>query len=314
MSFKVSKKFITRLKKERIAVLCGGTSSESDISRESGRAVFEGLRASGIQPHLIDIKDNFVKRLLKFNIDIVFNALHGRPGEDGTVQGLLEILNIPYTGSGVLASGLAIDKIYTKAVFSSCDLPIPKYVILERTNRTSGLNKIRFPVIVKPADQGSTIGVRIVKDRRALEKAFKLAFRYSKRIIVEEYIEGREITVGILGEKPLPVIEIVPKRRFYDFQAKYVPGMSEHVIPAKIEKVKYRIAQELGVKAHHALGCRGATRVDMMMDEKGKIFILEVNTIPGMTRTSLLPEAASRVGIDFPHLIAKILELAVINR
>jgi len=226
---------------------------------------------------------------------------------NGTIQGLLEMLKIPYTGSSVLASALAMDKVFSKQIFSHYGLPVPDSRVFSKGDPLSLNLRMRLPVIVKPADQGSAIGVRIVDKRPVLTQAVKCAFRYSMRVMIEEYIRGKEISVGILDGNPLPVIEIVPKRKFYDFKAKYIPGMSEHIIPARITKAQYVHAQRLAQQAHHVLGCSGATRVDMMMKKNGKIFILEVNTIPGMTETSLLPDAAKQAGIDFHHLVAHII-------
>jgi len=294
-------------------VLCGGSSHEREISLRTGNAVYEALVSLGLNVFRFDVDKDIALRLIEKAIDIVFIALHGKLGEDGTIQGLLEIMGIPYTGSGILASALALDKVYTKKVFHYHNLPVAQYRVLEKGVKTSSdiLGELNYPVIVKPAREGSTIGVTIVREPSGLNSAISLAFAYGDKILVEKYIEGRELTVGILGDEPLPVIEIVSKTEFYDYRAKYEPGMSEHIVPAKLPREQFELAQYLALSAHRALGCRGASRVDMVMDKAGKIYLLEVNTIPGMTETSLLPEAASVAGINFKELVVRILSYAL---
>ncbi len=302
-----------KLRTKKIGVLCGGISQEREISLKTGEAIYKALVFLGLNASKLDVDRDIASRLAGEGIDLAFIALHGKMGEDGTIQGLLEMMGIPYTGSGVLASALALDKVYTKKVFSYHNLPMAKYKVLEKKVETPGdiLGEMDYPVIIKPAREGSTIGVSIVREANGLDGAISLAFGYGDKIIIEEYIEGKEITVGILGNEPLPVIEIIPKTTFYDYRAKYEPGMSEHIVPAKLPRQQYELAQSLALSAHCALGCEGATRVDMVIDEKGKIYLLEINTIPGMTETSLLPEAAAVAGIDFKQLVVKILSYAL---
>lgn len=307
------KELLDKLKTKKIGVLCGGSSQEREISLKTGDAVYKALAFLGLNVSKLDVDRDIALRLAKERIDLAFIALHGKLGEDGTIQGLLEMMGIPYTGSGVLASALALDKVYTKKVFSYHNLPMAKYKVLEKRVETPGdiLGELDYPVIVKPAREGSTIGVSIVQESNGLDSAINIAFGYGDKILIEEYIQGKEITVGVLGDEPLPVIEIVPKTTFYDYRAKYEPGMSKHIVPAKLPREQYELAQSLALSAHRALGCRGATRVDMVMDGEGKIYLLEINTIPGMTETSLLPEAAAVVGMDFKQLVVKILSYAL---
>jgi len=307
------KEILDKLKIRRIGVLCGGSSHEREVSLRTGDAVYKALVFLGLNVSKLDVDRDIALRLAKEKIDLAFIALHGKLGEDGTIQGLLEIMGIPYTGSGVLASALALDKTYTKKVFAYHNLPMAKYKVLEKRVETPGdiLGELDYPVIVKPAREGSTIGVTIVRESKGLDSAINLAFGYGDKIIIEQFIEGREITVGILGDEPLPVIEIVSRTEFYDYRAKYEPGMSKHIVPAELPRKQYELAQSLALSAHRVLGCRGATRVDMVMDKEGKIYLLEVNTIPGMTETSLLPEAAAVAGIDFKQLVVKILSYAL---
>lgn len=307
------KEILEKLKTRKIGVLCGGSSHEREISLRTGDAVYRALVSLGLNVSKLDVNRDIALRLAKEEINLVFIALHGKLGEDGTIQGLLEIMGIPYTGSGILASALALDKTYTKKVFYYHNLPMAKYKVLEKRVEAPGdiLGELNYPVIVKPAREGSTIGVTIVWEPSGLDGAMNLAFGYGDKILIEKYIEGRELTVGILGDEALPVIEIMSKTTFYDYRAKYEPGMSEHIVPARLPQKQYELAQYLALSAHRALGCRGATRVDMVMDGEGKIYLLEVNTIPGMTETSLLPEAAAVAGIDFKQLVVKILSYAL---
>ena len=307
------KEILDKLKTRKIGVLCGGSSQEREVSLRTGDAVYKALVFLGLNVSKLDVDRDIALTLVKEKINLAFIALHGKLGEDGTIQGLLEIMGIPYTGSGVLASALALDKVYTKKVFHYHNLPMAKYKVLEKRVEVPGdiLGELDYPVIVKPAREGSTIGVTIVRESNGLDSAINLAFGYGDKILIEQFIEGREITVGILGDEPLPVIEIVSKTAFYDYRAKYEPGMSEHIVPAELPPKQYELAQSLALSAHRVLGCRGATRVDMVMDKEGKIYLLEVNTIPGMTETSLLPEAAAVAGIDFKQLVVKILSYAL---
>jgi D-alanine-D-alanine ligase len=291
----------------------GGSSSEREISLKSGKAVVDALRQEGYNVIALDVSDNLKQvqnRLEEAHINVAFIALHGRFGEDGTIQKLLESLNIPYTGSGVKASSLALDKIASRKKFKDFGIAVPEYRIVTSDVSVNDDN-LHFPLVVKPSSQGSSIGLSIVEDKKDLSKAIKLALSFDEQVIVEEYIYGREITVGILDEEALPVVQIVPKRRFYDYQAKYKKGMSEYLIPAPLSDDEYRKAQEVGLSAHRCLGCRDFSRIDMII-HKGKSVVLEVNTIPGLTSNSLLPKAAEAIGINFNQLCVRLIELATL--
>ncbi|MFH1784710.1 MAG: D-alanine--D-alanine ligase [bacterium] len=307
-------------KKKVIGVLMGGFSSERKISLQTGKAVAQALREEGFRVKEIDLRRKNISDILTGkNIYIAFIALHGEYGEDGTIQGLLEMAGIPYTGSGVLASALAMDKVKAKEMFSFHSVATPDWVVLHRGeegNRVradKAIKKLGFPLVVKPSQQGSTVGITILRSRSGMSKALSGAFKYSKDVILEKYISGMEITVGILDNTPLPVMEIVPMNSFYDFSAKYKKGISEHVIPARLPDSLRLNAQKTALKAHQVLGCSGATRVDLRVEKKGTrytgLYVLEVNTIPGMTRISLLPEAALSVGMSFNQLVMEILRL-----
>ncbi|PIP18779.1 MAG: D-alanine--D-alanine ligase [Candidatus Omnitrophica bacterium CG23_combo_of_CG06-09_8_20_14_all_41_10] len=299
----------------RIGVLMGGPSSEKKISLKSGHAVLNILKESGQKVVPIIIKTDKVKnnvRLLKSsNIDCAFIALHGSFGEDGGIQKILESLKVPYTGSGVRASKLAMDKVASRNIFKKHGLNVPpSKVISENSYKIGNIDKFGLPLVVKPATQGSSIGLSIVDSYKNIPKAINLAFKFDKRIIIEEYIRGRELTVGILKEKALPVIEIIPKHFFFDYQAKYKQGLTDYIVPAKLSfKAALRI-KKAALSAHKLLGCFGCSRVDIILDDAGNPFILEVNTIPGFTSTSLLPKAAKSAGIDFNHLCLELIKLA----
>lgn len=301
----------------RIGVLMGGPSSEREISLKSGHAVFDaisqlGLDAVSIEITTDDVGEN-VRLINSYNINCAFIALHGRFGEDGQIQKILDDLHLFYTGSGVKASQLAMDKIVSRKIFQSRGISVPEYKILEKaTNAASwkDTDDLVFPLVVKPATNGSSIGLTIVDKEEELEGALNLAFSYDERIVVENYIAGREITVGMLDEKPLPVIEIVPKKRFFDYEAKYKTGMTDYIVPAQLEDSIARKAQDIALLAHQSLGCFGCSRADMILNKENIPFVLEVNTIPGFTATSLLPKAARVIGIDFGQLCLKLISLA----
>ncbi len=296
------------IKSHRIAVLYGGTSSEREISLASGKAVLKALVAAGADAVGIDAGRDLPLRIARKKIDFAYIALHGPMGEDGTVQGLLEVMGIPYAGCGVLASAISMDKEHTKIVCARAGLPTPAW----RTVRAG--EKVpagKLPVVVKPASQGSAIGVSIVRRRKELAAALSDAFRHDTRVLVEEYIPGTEITAGILGGAPMPVIEIVPKGSFYDFESKYQPGRSTHLIPPRLPKKTVADIQKLALAAFRAIGCRAMARVDMIVDRGLRPWILEINTIPGMTETSLFPDAAKAMGMDFTGLVLKIIECSL---
>jgi D-alanine-D-alanine ligase len=299
---------------KKIGVLVGGLSSEREVSLASGAAVMRALGEKGYHPVAVDVGRDVAEHIRRHGIEAAFIALHGRFGEDGAIQGLLEVMGIPYTGSGILASALGMNKTVSKQVFRSQGLLVGPYEILYAGDAAGAggvVSQLRFPVVVKPHAEGSSVGVSLVFKKEDVAPAVELAFRYGSEILIEKFISGREVQVGILGDRALGAIEIVPKRAFYDYEAKYEKGMSDHFFPARIPEAVYERALEAGLAAHRALGCRGYSRVDFIIDEAGAPYILEVNTLPGMTATSLLPEIAKGVGISFPDLVEEILRLAL---
>ncbi len=308
---------------KRVAVLKGGVSREREVSLRSGAAVAAALRKRGHEVREVDLGPAMAEQLLPLqgSVDAAFLALHGRLGEDGTVQGLLELLAIPYTGSGVLASALAIDKRMSKRVFRAHGIPVADDVTITAAEiAASGLQRaaegiavdLGFPCIVKPNCEGSTLGTFRVRNTEELEEALRGALAYDRLLLVERFIEGREMTVGLLGDEPivLPVLEVVASKGFYDYECKYTRGMTEYLVPAPIPESLSRELQRLAVQAHNALGCEGVSRVDFMLDERGGAFCLEVNTIPGMTELSLVPKAAAAMGYSFEDVAEIILSTA----
>ncbi|MFB3884423.1 MAG: D-alanine--D-alanine ligase [Thermodesulfobacteriota bacterium] len=298
------------LKKKKIGVLMGGLSREREISLKTGKAILRALAEKGYTVCSIDVDQNVAETLIKKRIEYAFVALHGRFGEDGTVQGMLELMRVPYTGSGVLASALAIHKIMSKKILLCETIPTPPFEVVQRRDLEKGsLRKISLPLplVIKPAREGSTIGISIVRTEEDLVPSLREAGKYDEEILVEKFVKGKEITVGILEDIPLPVIEIVPKGGFYDYHSKYTKGETQYIIPARIPREKYLHAQEMSLKAFHALGCSGCARVDLMTDENDDSFVIDINTMPGMTETSLLPKAANHVGISFEDLVERIL-------
>jgi D-alanine-D-alanine ligase len=298
------------VKKKKVGVLMGGLSREREISLKTGKAVTKALTTKGYETCSIDVGKDIAEVLVKKKIDCAFLALHGRFGEDGTIQGMLELMRIPYTGSGVLASALAMHKIMAKRLFVYEKIPTPPFEMLRRDDLAKGAVRqasLPLPVVVKPAREGSTLGVTIVTKGEEFLPAVKEAARFDDEILIEAFIQGREITVGILEDIPLPIVEIVPKSGFYNYQAKYTKGETEYILPARIPREKYLYAQEISLQSYHALGCSGVARVDLMTDQEGNPFVIDVNTMPGMTDTSLLPKAANYVGIAFEDLVERIL-------
>ncbi|MCM0080203.1 D-alanine--D-alanine ligase [Geomonas sp. Red32] len=292
------------MKHKKIGVLMGGLSAEREVSLSSGQAVLRALNSLGYRAVGIDVGRDLAGRVAAEGIEIAFIALHGRFGEDGSVQGLLELMGIPYTGSGVLASALAINKIFSKTVFSAAGLSVAPYQVLRRGEP---LNlSFPLPVVVKPSQEGSSVGVSIVKELSQMAAALEEAFKYDSEILVETFIAGREVQVGILDGRALGAIEIVPKREFYDFEAKYTAGMAEHILPARLPEATYEKVLRAGEKAHACLACDCYSRGDFLVTESGDCYILEVNTLPGMTDLSLLPEIAGGAGISFQYLVEKI--------
>ncbi len=301
----------------KICVLKGGISPEREVSLKSGGAVEEGLKEAGYAVFNLDTANgNFRRQLAKEKPDVVFIALHGSYGEDGTIQGWLELVGIPYTGSGVLASALAMDKISSKRIFSSQNLSLPHFQRVTRNEDHSVNSHLSFPLIVKPARAGSTLGVSLLRDGNELEleRALERAFEYDRSFaILEEYIEGKEITVGIIDDpepRSLPIIQITPKNELFNYQAKYTKGFCEYIVPAPISSQESVRVRKAALKAYESLGCRDFARVDMILKE-GVAHILEVNTIPGMTKKSLLPRAAHAEGLSFPKLVDKIVKSAL---
>jgi D-alanine-D-alanine ligase len=301
----------------KIGVLMGGPSSEREISLRSGKAVLSALTDSGVEAVGIDIitdhKEDNIRMLNNYNLNCAFIALHGRFGEDGAIHDILEQINLPYTGSGVKASRLAMDKIGALTIFRAGGLCVPKSQFLDKTiyHKDSDFkNNLGLPLVVKPANHGSSIGLSLVECSRDIPAAIKLAFQYDERIVIEEYIPGRELTVSILDQRALPVIEIVPKHKFFDFEAKYQAGLTDYIIPATLEKEVAEKVQLAALHAHELLGCFGCSRTDIILSQDNQPYVLETNTIPGMTSTSLLPKAAKVIGVSFNQLCLKLLELA----
>jgi D-alanine-D-alanine ligase len=307
------------LKGKTVGVLYGGTSAEREVSLRSGASVIRALKKEGIRVLPVDVGGDFLNVIRRAKMDIAYIALHGTFGEDGTLQAALETAGIPYTGSGVLASALAMDKLYAKEIFAFNGLKTPEWTGLTGW-RTSAGKSVRlpgkFPLVVKPSAQGSTIGVSIVNNKKELERGIVGAMKYGGSVVVERYVPGKELTVGILGTgaraEALPVIEILPVfGEYYDYKAKYAPGGSRHLIPAGIPRSIYKRVQETAKKAFCVLGCRAVGRVDFRLTPKGEPYVIEVNTIPGMTETSLLPEAAHHAGYGFNELVLKIIEYSL---
>ncbi|MDD2751689.1 MAG: D-alanine--D-alanine ligase [Candidatus Omnitrophica bacterium] len=301
----------------KVGVLMGGPSSEREISLKSGKAVLESLKSLQLDIVAIDIKTDDPRenlRLIKeHNINCAFLTLHGRFGEDGQMQAILDGAGIPYTGSGKFASSLAMDKIASRKILEAYKLSVPRYLVLEKRSahaQLPGFKNFTFPVVVKPSTQGSSIGLSIVDKKEDLDSAISLAFDFDQKVLIEEYIKGRELTVGILEDKALPAIEIIPKKRFFDFEAKYSAGLTEYIVPAKIDPKLAEKVQAAALKAHRLLGCYAYSRVDLILNERNIPFILEANTIPGFTQTSLFPKAAKVAGIEFGQLCLELIRLA----
>lgn len=300
----------TFFKNKKIGVLMGGISAEREISLRTGNAVLAALKEKGYKAIGIDAGRDLATVLLKKKIDVAFLALHGRYGEDGCVQGLLEVMGIPYTGSGVQASSIAMDKVSAKKIMIYHGVSTPRYMVYCCPDEKLP----RPPFIIKPACQGSAIGVSIVKKISEIGPALRKAKKCGGPILIEEFIEGRELTVSILDGDVLPVIEIRPKDGFYDYRHKYTKGMTDFVVPANIKKdIEKKVVRE-SLAAYGALGCWGAARIDVMLDAKGRPYVLEVNTIPGMTELSLFPRAAAAAGLNYASLVEKMLLGAGLNK
>ena len=303
---------------KHVAVLMGGWSAEREISVRSGKACADALERSGYQVSRIDVDRDVAATLRARKPDVALNVLHGRPGEDGTLQGLLEVLGIPYSHSGVLASALAMKKDIAKSVLKSAGVPVPGGMVAAR-KEAAKRHLLPPPYVIKPVAEGSSVGVFIVREdhKHPPQELTRADWAFGDQILVEPYIPGKELTCAVMGDRVFGVIEIVPTVKFYDYEAKYAPGGSKHLLPAPIAADIYREVQRLSLAAHRALGCRGVTRSDFRFDDslgvKG-LFCLEVNTQPGMTETSLVPELAAHAGTSFADLVRWMVEDASLDR
>lgn len=307
------------MKATRVGVLMGGTSAEREISLRSGKAVAEALTGLGydVTEVVLGGANDALKALAQVELDVAFLALHGRLGEDGCVQGVLELLGIPYTGSNVLSSALAMDKLKAKELFRLHNVPTPPYYVFGAQDSTADLEEVHgsfgFPVIVKPRREGSSLGVAKARNLNELAQAIECALTYDSSVLVERFIEAKEVAVGILDGRVLGAIEISPKGGVYDFNAKYTPGMTEYFMPARLPAARYRGVLNLAERAAQALDTSGAVRVDLLVTEGQNEYVLEVNTLPGMTETSLLPKIANAAGFGFAELCEAILERATLH-
>ncbi|MEI3608049.1 D-alanine--D-alanine ligase [Pseudogracilibacillus sp. SO10305] len=306
----------------KIAVLYGGVSNEREVSISSSKGIIEALEKNGHDVIGIDFHPERLQEVIELNVDLVFIGLHGKHGEDGCVQGLLDMLEIPYVGSGVMASSVAMNKFKAKQLFEQAGIPVAKgeqYRMDQETNIDEVVDHIHanfeFPFVIKPNREGSTVGLTIVRHENETKEAVKKAAENDLYILVEQFIKGKELTVPVLGEihkeKSLPIIEIIPKNELYDYEAKYSVGGSEHIIPARIDKDITEKIQAYAVLAHQILGCETYSRADFLLTEEGVPYILEVNTLPGMTPTSLFPDAAKSIGISYEEMIEQFVQLSL---
>ncbi|MEJ8776815.1 D-alanine--D-alanine ligase [Pseudogracilibacillus sp. ICA-222130] len=306
----------------KIAVLYGGVSNEREVSISSSKGIMKALEKNGHDVIGIDFHPERLQEVIELNVDLVFIGLHGKHGEDGCVQGLLDMLGIPYVGSGVMASSVAMNKFKAKQLFEQVGIPVAKgeqYRMDQETNIDTVVNHIHtnfeFPFVIKPNREGSTVGLTIVRHESETKEAVKKAAENDLYILVEQFIKGKELTVPVLGEihkeKSLPIIEIIPKNELYDYEAKYSVGGSEHIIPARIDEDLTEKIQAYAVLAHQVLGCETYSRADFLLTEEGIPYILEVNTLPGMTPTSLFPDAAKSIGISYEEMIEQIIQLSL---
>ncbi|WP_314867189.1 D-alanine--D-alanine ligase [Aggregatibacter kilianii] len=303
------------LKQEKIAVLLGGTSAEREVSLNSGNAVLVALRKQGYDAHPIDPKTFPVATLKEQGFDRVFNILHGRGGEDGTMQGLLEQIGLPYTGCGVMASALTMDKMRTKMLWKAFGLPVAEMEIVTTENRINlnpmaVVKKLGLPLMVKPSLEGSSVGLTKVKAVEELESAVDFALKFDRTVLIEEWLAGDEFTIPVLDGEVLPSIKIVPEGEFYDYDAKYISDNTQYFCPAGLTEEREQELRRLVKQAYDVVGCRGWSRIDVMADAEGKFRLVEVNTNPGMTSHSLFPKSAATVGYSFEQLVEKILELS----
>ncbi|MDT8896347.1 D-alanine--D-alanine ligase [Halomonas sp. I1] len=295
----------------RVVVLYGGDSAEREVSLKSGEAVLAALERGGVAPIAFDPTEGGLAGLEALAPDRVFIALHGRGGEDGTLQGALELLGIPYTGSGVLASALGMDKQRTKLVWQAMGLPTPECVMLDAAaDWNAVVERLGLPLIVKPVHEGSTLGITIVDSAETLAAAYRDAARYDARVMAERFIRGEEYTVSLLGDEALPAIRVEVPGGFYDYEAKYLSDETLYHLPCGLSEAEERTLAGLCREAFEAIGCQGWGRVDVMRDDQGRFWLLEVNTVPGMTDHSLVPQAAAHAGVDFDALVMRILATA----
>lgn len=298
----------------KVAVVYGGTSAEREVSLDSGKAVYTALRRKGVDAHALDAWGTDLLRLLQQEgFDRVFIVLHGRGGEDGVLQGALDMLGLPYTGSGVLGSALGMDKVRTKQVWQAIGLPTPEFALLQSADDAArALQQIGLPLIVKPAREGSTLGITQVTTPEALHPAWQTALSYDTDVVAERYVQGAEYTASLLGSEALPLIRIEAASGFYDYQAKYVANDTRYLCPCGLDPRRELELQQLAVRAFAALGCSGWGRVDFICDAQGQPWLLEANTVPGMTSHSLVPMAAQAAGMDFDTLVWRILETSLV--
>ncbi|MCO6546823.1 MAG: D-alanine--D-alanine ligase [Gilliamella sp.] len=300
---------------DKVAVLYGGTSAEREVSLKSGKAVHAGLLANGIDAHLIDTKYHSITNLKEKGYTKAFIILHGRGGEDGIVQAILTYQNIPYTGSDVLSSALTMDKLKTKLVWKSLNLPVAEYVMVEKSQSIDTdtiVKQLGLPLFVKPSHEGSSVGMARVNEASELEAAISAAFKYDSVVMVESFLAGPEFTVAIVGDEVLPSIHIKPATKFYNYDAKYLSDTTQYFCPSGLPDEQEKEIRKLALDAYKAVGCRGWGRVDIMFNANQKPFLLEVNTAPGMTDHSLVPMAAKEHGWSFNELVARILNLATL--
>ncbi|MCH7815042.1 MAG: D-alanine--D-alanine ligase [Proteobacteria bacterium] len=291
-----------------VVVLKGGTSVERDISLLSGEAVYQGLKRLGLRSTVIDVGDDIITELTNAKPDYVFIMLHGKGGEDGVIQGLLEIMKIPYTGSGVLASALAMDKAKSKFIWQKLDLNTADFLLIDEESDWQAVMDQLGVAVVKPVNGGSSIGIEIVKDAGALKQQYEIAIKYDSEVMAEKYIAGREFSIGVLQNQLLPTIQLETKREFFDYEAKYVDVDTRYICPPELSEEKQSEIGILARAAYESLGCEGLTRVDVIQDKNQVFYLLELNTVPGMTEHSFVPMAAKQMGIDFDELLLQILD------
>ena len=299
----------------KVAVLMGGESAEREISLESGKAVYQALCSAGIDAHAIDFNKSEFGQLMQSDFDRAFIALHGRGGEDGTIQGALQTIGLPYTGSDVMSSAIAMDKVRCKAIWSASGLPTPQVVELdENTDWDNVVEKLSLPIMVKPAREGSSVGASKVIQAEDLSSAWKQANEYDDRVMAESWVEGSEYTIPILGDTVLPMIKLETKRDFYDYQAKYEDDDTQYICPCGLDADVETSLGELALHASKSVGVSGWCRVDLMVDKENKPWLIEVNTVPGMTSHSLVPMAAKQAGLSFEQLAVQILATSLVDK